>query len=164
MAIMKSIDDVTPAEWDAASRKAYNNMKNNNPALGTNNNLPFMTPERYQEVVNHFFEAINHIASTKGKEYTGGVDALKNFKDLSVIYGTNEYGQALITPTAICHVYMAKHYHSLCSIVKDRNKGQFKEYSEPIFSRCLDLIVYTMLLYANMLEAEHNNVDVPNDK
>lgn len=162
MTVRKSIDDATPAEWDAASKKAYDNMKGNS-TLGMNKS-PFMTPERYQEVVNYFFEAINEIASTKGKEYTGGVDALKNFKDLSATYGTNEHGQALITPTAICHVYMAKHYHSLCSIVKDRNKGQFKEYSEPIFSRCLDLIVYTMLLYANMLEAEHNNVDVPNDK
>ena len=84
------------------------------------------------------------INQTKGREYAGDDDALKNFKECAKLVG--------IDPKQVCIVYM---YKTLTAMASYAQHG--KELSkEPITERVLDL-----RLYAALFEALHEDEQTP---
>lgn len=83
------------------------------------------------------------INRTKGNDYAGDSDALRNFKEVAARTG--------MTPLQCWGVYWAKHVMA----VETRVQNGAVE-SEPIESRINDIIVYMILLRA-LLEEENEN-------
>lgn len=76
----------------------------------------------------------------KGREYAGSEDRLANFRRNAALTG--------VEPLTILHVYMAKHWDSFSTFVRDNQKGEVGELSEPIRGRLYDLINYAVLAIA----------------
>lgn len=76
----------------------------------------------------------------KGREYAGSADRLANFKRNAALSG--------VDPLTVLHVYMAKHWDSFSTFVRDTQKGEVPELSEPIRGRLYDLINYAVLAIA----------------
>jgi len=76
----------------------------------------------------------------KGREYAGSADRLANFRRNAALTG--------VEPLTILHVYMAKHWDSFSTFVRDNQKGEEGELSEPIRGRLYDLINYAVLAIA----------------
>lgn len=76
----------------------------------------------------------------KGREYAGSEDRLANFRRNAALTG--------VEPLTILHVYMAKHWDSFSTFVRDNQKGEAGELSEPIRGRLYDLINYAVLAIA----------------
>lgn len=76
----------------------------------------------------------------KGREYAGSDDRLANFRRNAALTG--------VEPLTILHVYMAKHWDSFSTFVRDTQKGEVGELSEPIRGRLYDLINYAVLAIA----------------
>lgn len=76
----------------------------------------------------------------KGREYAGSADRLANFRRNAALTG--------VEPLTILHVYMAKHWDSFSTFVRDTQSGEVPELSEPIRGRLYDLINYAVLAIA----------------
>lgn len=86
------------------------------------------------------------ILVAKGAEYAGSADRLANFKRGAANTG--------VEPLTVLHVYMAKHWDSISSYVRAKQRGENPTLSEPIIGRFHDLINYAVLAIALIEEAE----------
>lgn len=86
------------------------------------------------------------ILVSKGAEYAGSVDRLANFKRGAANTG--------VEPLTVLHVYMAKHWDSVSSYVRAKQRGENPKLSEPIVGRFYDLINYAVLAIA-LIEEEN---------
>lgn len=80
------------------------------------------------------------ILVSKGAEYAGSEDRLANFKRGAASTG--------VEPLTVLHVYMAKHWDSVSSYVRAKQRGEEPKLSEPIIGRFYDLINYAVLAIA----------------
>ena len=109
-----------------------------------------MTNEEFKEHVKSFFDFIEGIGQTKGKEYSGAIDGrddrLANFKRLSSKLG--------VSPESVCLIYGTKHLDSIDTFVKTIEKtGKVPaQLSEPIEGRFHDAVLYLILLSAIVKE------------
>jgi len=85
------------------------------------------------------------ILVSKGAEYAGSEDRLANFKRGAANTG--------VEPLTVLHVYMAKHWDSVSSYVRAKQRGEEPKLSEPIVGRFHDLINYAVLAIALIEEA-----------
>lgn len=83
---------------------------------------------------------IKELVNTKGREYSGDHDRLRNFKE-----GGERVG---VDPRTVLSIYMDKHYCSIMQYVKDKQTSVERTLSEPIEGRIDDMILYLHLLKA----------------
>lgn len=100
-----------------------------------------MDRQQFGEVLEREFNALRELNGTKGKEYSGDEDALRNFKEVARACG--------ITPQQALMTYATKHWQAINSYVKNG-----RVYSEPIQGRLRDLVLYGLLMIALVEEEE----------
>lgn len=97
-----------------------------------------MNSTQFASLMEMTFTELKNIVNTKGREYSGDHDRLRNFKDGAVRIGTD--------PRTVLWVYMDKHYCSITQYIQDAQKGVKRDLSEPIEGRIADMILYLLLL------------------
>ena len=112
-----------------------------------------MTRDQFQSMLKAEFEEILKLNSTKGHDYAGDEDALRNFKEVG-----KRSGQ---TPINVWSVYYMKHEMSIETYVREGGLM-----SEPIEGRIRDAILYLFLLLGLIQEqtdpfvGEHPTVEL----
>lgn len=106
-----------------------------------------MDSKEFDLLLDSMFEDIKELSSTKGREYTGGSpDRLDNFRQVA--------REAGITDLQAWLVFANKHYRSIQTYM--RAPVSSNQLSEPMRSRFLDLILYSILGYALVVEHQRN--------
>ena len=117
-----------------------------------------MDIEKFDGLIKSYNENCTKILTSKGREYQNNtgtkVDVLANFKRGSGLTG--------IKPTTVLMVYMAKHWDSLSTFIKDIESGKTIQeieanLSEPIDGRIIDIHNYLYLLSAFVEEMRAEN-------
>ena len=103
-----------------------------------------MNTNEREQVAKDIFQKCLKLMEGKGKEYSGNVDILSNFKRNADNLGLTKY-QVLM-------IYMAKHFDSVLSEIKKHPEFP-TDASEPFESRITDLINYLILLQCLRLES-----------
>lgn len=88
----------------------------------------------FEQQLEASFQRLRDLNSTKGKEYSGDLDVLSDFKEVAAAIG--------ITPEQALMTYMTKHWRAINSYVQHG-----AVLSEPIGGRIDDLILYGHLLH-----------------
>ena len=96
-----------------------------------------MTVEQRRKIAEDLFISEIKIMETKGADYSGTKDTLKNFKQNAEILGITKYQVWL--------VYFMKHIDAITNSIK-RNPNEPEAKSEPLSDRILDGRVYLTLL------------------
>lgn len=91
-------------------------------------------------------KSIRALSVIKGGEYSRDLDCLANFRRNAEATDS--------TPEQIWRIYAGKHWDSITQWIKDRNSGVTRPRAESMLGRADDLIVYSILLKAMMIEAE----------
>lgn len=99
-----------------------------------------MNQKEFEALCQQIQRDTTDILILKGREYAGSADRLANFKRNAELSG--------VDPLTVLHVYMAKHWDSFSTFVRDNQKGEVGELSEPIRGRLYDLINYAVLAIA----------------
>lgn len=108
--------------------------------------------KHYQELKNH----IEDLLIIKAKEYAQpNGDRLWNFKQATSLLGTNQARTAFY--------YCTKHYDSLAKITEDLDKEIYPSL-DLIREKCGDIIAYTYLIYACLIEELQNHETTPTKK
>lgn len=92
-----------------------------------------MIRDEFQALLRDEFEKILEINSSKGHDYAGDEDALRNFKEIAARTGK--------TPIEVWSIYFMKHEMSIETYVREGGVA-----SEPIEGRIHDAILYLFLL------------------
>ena len=92
-----------------------------------------MTRTEFQALMNLHYDQIIGINDTKGNDYAGEEDALRNFKEQAQEYG--------LSPEQVWGVFFGKHLKAIQTFVRDGDVA-----SEPIEGRIHDAILYLFLL------------------
>lgn len=104
-----------------------------------------MNQEDFEKLCERIQQDTISILVSKGAEYAGSEDRLANFKRGAMNTG--------VEPLTVLHVYMAKHWDSISSYVRAKQRGENPTLSEPIVGRFYDLINYAVLAIALIEEA-----------
>jgi len=99
-----------------------------------------MNQKDFEELCQQIQRDTTDILILKGREYAGSADRLANFKRNAELSG--------VDPLTVLHVYMAKHWDSFSTYVRDMQAKQPRELSEPNERRLHDLINYAVLAVA----------------
>lgn len=103
-------------------------------------------------IINQTMLTLLNISKSKGQEYSRGEDdANSNFVRLAKELG--------MTPETILWVYAAKHIDSVVCFIKDTEKGNKRQLSEPIEGRIDDIIMYMMLLKGLIFDRQNGEFD-----
>ncbi len=105
-----------------------------------------MNQKEFEELCQQIQRDTTDILILKGREYAGSADRLANFKRNAELSG--------VDPLTVLHVYMAKHWDSFSTYVRDMQAKQPRELSEPIEGRLHDLINYAVLAVALIVDAQ----------
>ena len=105
-----------------------------------------MNQKEFEELCQQIQRDTTDILILKGREYAGSADRLANFKRNAELSG--------VDPLTVLHVYMAKHWDSFSTYVRDMQAKQPRELSEPIEGRLYDLINYAVLGLALIRDAQ----------
>jgi len=92
-----------------------------------------VTRGEFQKLMVGHFDTIIAINDTKGHDYAGEDDALRNFKEQAAEYG--------LTPEQVWGVFFGKHLKAIQTFVREGDVA-----SEPIEGRIHDAILYLFLL------------------
>jgi ribosomal protein L29 len=109
-----------------------------------------MNRDELNKLVNKTWERLHHLRNTKGVEYAGNEDVLKNFKRGAELAG--------LTPLQVAMIFASKHYDSISTYV--RGHALFAMHmtenpprmSESIEGRLDDLINYMLLIQGLIAE------------
>jgi hypothetical protein len=96
---------------------------------------------------------IKSLASLKGAEYAGDSDRLANFRR-----GGAELG---VPAEEVWWIYTYKHWAAITQYISDIRAGRSRLRTEPISGRLDDLIVYSILLKAIVIERERLPAPAP---
>lgn len=102
-----------------------------------------MNASEFSDRLTQFFTDLRKITGSKGVEYANDTDQLANFKRLATQLG--------LKPEQVCLVYLTKHLDSIQHAVRTG-----KVLSEPLHGRCLDAVLYLILLDAIDAETKKN--------
>lgn len=105
-----------------------------------------MNQTEFEELCQQIQRDTTDILILKGREYAGSADRLANFKRNAELSG--------VDPLTVLHIYMAKHWDSFSTYVRDMQAKQPRELSEPIEGRLHDLINYAVLAVALIMDAQ----------
>lgn len=105
-----------------------------------------MNQKEFEELCQQIQRDTTDILILKGREYAGSADRLANFKRNAALSG--------VDALTVLHVYMAKHWDSFSTYVRDMQARQPRELSEPIEGRLHDLINYAVLAIALIQDAK----------
>jgi hypothetical protein len=100
-----------------------------------------VTKPEFLDHLSGFFADLRKLTDSKGVEYANSDDQLANFKRLSARVG--------IEPEKVNYVFLTKHLDSIEHAIRTG-----KTLSEPLRGRCLDAVLYLILLSA--LDHEKN--------
>lgn len=92
-----------------------------------------MTRDQFLALLDHEFQVIVNINKTKGHDYAGDEDALRNFKEQAAELG--------LSPEQVWGVFFGKHLKAIHTYVREGAVA-----SEPIEGRVHDAILYLFLL------------------
>ncbi len=102
-----------------------------------------MNRETFEKYVDEIvLPEIKKIRMSKGINYSGKEDYLRNFKSIGEELG--------IPPEKVLWIYLRKHLDAICSYVR----GEYVDDTETIESRIYDAINYLLLLLGIFLEKE----------
>lgn len=107
---------------------------------------PTFTNTQWEALLERVTATIKSLAKSKGSEYSGDQDRLRNFRE-----GAERYGLPM---EIIWGVYAGKHWDALQTYIRDLNTGVERTRSEPIDGRVDDLLVYLLLFKAMLEERE----------
>ena len=114
-------------------------MKTPNPAP------PAFGGDKWNALLEQSIQQIKSLSSTKGAEYTGGVDdRLDNFRRAGAKWG--------VPMEIVWGIYFGKHLDAIETYVNDLRNGVTRTRSEPITGRVDDAIVYLLLFKAMVVE------------
>ena len=123
-----------------------------------------MSPQQFEELFNSFTAQLAEIYATKGREYSGEVDRLANFKRHAVD------GRNMVD---VWDIYQSKHEDSIRTFISDLQKimkdqtlnklqrdkaigALFANLSEPIEERIKDKVAYLILFLGMLQEIKQN--------
>jgi len=98
-----------------------------------------MDRKEMKDIFNHLFYLEEYILDTKGNEYSGENNVLRNFEDLS-----NDIN---LTQEKILWIYLKKHLDAIKSYINIEKELS----SETIKNRIIDARVYLGILYCMIL-------------
>lgn len=137
---------------EKAMRTEMNQYKDQiSPGRTSTVSPPVFTNTQWDDLCREIFVQVAEMSKTKGAEYSGDSDRLRNFRQCASDFG--------VPKELIWGVYAKKHWDAITTYVKDKATGRERVRSEPISGRILDLIVYLLLLQA-MVE-ESNEAALP---
>jgi hypothetical protein len=99
-----------------------------------------MTRDEFQRLMADEYEKIVAINNTKGHDYAGDADALRNFKEQAQETG--------VTPVQVWNIFFGKHLKAIQTYVREGDVA-----SEPVEGRIQDAILYLFLLRGLVEEA-----------
>lgn len=106
-----------------------------------------MSPDRFLQTIDELHERLLTLTKTKGEEYKQREDnQFSNFDWLAKTLS--------LTREQVLVVYLTKHLNSINTWVSDCARGENRSYSEPVFGRIDDAILYLLLL-RGMAEEKH---------
>lgn len=103
-----------------------------------------MTYEDFDKLFDGLIAECRGMRDTKGPEYSGTSDRLRNFKEQAADYG--------VSPLVVCGIFKKKHEQAIASFIRGEYRG-----SEPIRGRIVDAIVYNALLLGLIEESTPKN-------
>lgn len=106
-----------------------------------------MDRREFSQFRDQHYAQIAAINDTKGHDYAGDADALRNFKDAARNLG--------LTPFQVWGVYAGKHWEAIQTFIREGDVA-----SEPIEGRVHDIILYGFLLLGLI---EDGKLKVEND-
>lgn len=109
-----------------------------------------MTQSEFDKVVKEQIETVKSLISNKGEEYAN-VDVLSNFKQGAGFFQDG-------TPENVLYGYLVKHLVS----IKNHCDGSIPLDSNKLKEKCLDNIVYSILLLAIQIEKENDKDSLRN--
>ena len=116
-----------------------------------------MRTAEFEQHYNKLKARVDDLMITKAKEYAQeNGDRLWNFHQPESLIGTN--------PARVGFLYCTKHYASLAKITEDIDKGIYPT-PELVAEKCGDIISYTYLIYAcllELIEAQNKNGSISN--
>lgn len=95
-----------------------------------------MTGEQFRQMMREELERLVALNETKGRDYAGEDDALRNFRQHA--------GELGIAPEQVWAVFASKHWDAILSAVRHVGDDGYQP-SEPVEGRVLDLILYLFL-------------------
>lgn len=113
-----------------------------------------MDRQAFTQIFDATILELRTLLKVKGGEYSGSEDVLANFKRAAANTGAE--------PLTCLFIYMAKHWDSFSTYVRDKQTKQDRPRSEPILGRLDDLINYAIL--AKALIAEQEGAVPPQEK
>lgn len=99
-----------------------------------------MNRDNFENLLANLWGAEMDISRKKGKDYSGDMDVLSNFKRIA--------DELDSTPEIVLYVYFAKHLDAVRSYIKN---GELE--SESLENRIVDMRLYLALLYAMYCES-----------
>lgn len=112
----------------------------------------YMKTKEFQATVVEAIEKINSTLLVKGKEYARHDNPFHNFEE-----GTHM--SFLSTRESVAWEFMVKHLQSFKDLIYDADCGNHKKINKPIIDeKCIDIINYTLLIRAMLIERA-NHVD-----
>lgn len=103
-----------------------------------------MNYQKFNNSYKTLHDRVEDLLITKAEEYAEpDGDRLFNFKQAVSLLNTNQ--------AEVAFAYCTKHYASLAKIVQDIDKGKLPN-EALILEKCGDIIAYTYLIYACLLE------------
>ena len=102
-----------------------------------------MKVQEFEQHYNKLKQRIDDLMISKAGEYANDFDRLFNFKQPTSLLNTN--------PARVALYYCSKHYCSLAKITEDMDNGIYPS-EDLILEKCGDIISYSYLIYACVLE------------
>jgi hypothetical protein len=98
-----------------------------------------MTGEQFRQMMREGLEQLIALNETKGRDYAGEDDALRNFKQHA--------GELGIAPEQVWAVFASKHWDAILTAARHAGDDGYRP-SEPVEGRVRDLVVYLFLYLA----------------
>lgn len=103
-----------------------------------------MHQEEFSKLFQETVKAMDMLLINKGAEYSGTEDRLANFKRGATLTGTK--------PLTCLFIYMSKHYDSIATYVRKKQRDEPYQLTESIEGRLDDLMNYCLLAKALIQE------------
>lgn len=102
-----------------------------------------MNSEKFESLCKELLDKSSNTLFNKAKEYSTNEDRLANFRQ-----PTN---MMQMSQAEVCLMYQMKHISSIAKIAKESSAGILPT-EELLQEKCQDMLNYTLLFYANMME------------
>ncbi len=102
-----------------------------------------MNATDFEKICKELLDKSNSTLFNKSHEYATDEDRLANFRQPTKMMGVSQ--------AEVCLMYQMKHISSIAKIAKESSRGVLPT-KELLQEKCQDMLNYTLLFYANMME------------